>query len=111
MPMWKYFAGDFSSPLSKSLGVEPTRVGTPKPDEPPHRAKEQVERFQHELSRLSSARAVWSDNGFAEVSVQFRIPSFLAIQEFAAFQKHRHHDAIQQIIAQVPPDREFRIQQ
>jgi hypothetical protein len=86
MPMWKYLAGDFSSPLSQSLGVEPTRIGTPKPDEPPSQAKEQVESFQRELSRLSGARVVWSDQGFAEVSVQFTTPSFLALQEFAAFQ-------------------------
>lgn len=86
MPMWKYLAGDFSSPLSKVLGIEPTRIGTPKPDEPPPQAKEQVERFQRELSRLSGAPAVWGDHGFAEVSVQFRTPSFLSIQEFAAFQ-------------------------
>lgn len=86
MPMWKYLAGDFSSPVAKVLGVEPTRIGTPKPDEAPPQAKEQVDSFQRELSRLSGTRAVWGDHGFAEVSVQFRIPSFLAIQEFAAFQ-------------------------
>lgn len=116
MPLWRFKAGDFTSPLEETLGIKPTvislaapslprapwylrllaKIGilqyVPRPREasPEERraaAVREVDALKAQLSELIGAPVEWSDTGGIYYNRQFHGPA--VIRAFAAWHDHR----------------------
>lgn len=115
MPLWRFKAGDFTSPIENVLGVRPTIVTpaqqTPKPawylrmleklgviefaaqplepnpEEIRSKAIEEVEALKRDLSGMIGKPIEWADEGDVHYNRQFHDPSVL--RAFAAWHDHR----------------------
>jgi hypothetical protein len=115
MPLWRFKAGDFSSPIESVLGIEPTIVAptTPEPGPPwylrlleklgiieitnpppeptPEEARAQaikdVETLKSDLSKLAAKPIEWNDDGGVHYNKQFHDPTVL--KAFAKWYDHR----------------------
>ena len=116
MPLWRFKAGDFSSPIENALGIEPTiitigqpvtprppfhlrilaKLGIielipptpePTPEERTQAAVDEVEALKSELSEKSGVEVDWSDQGEIHYSEQFHEP--VVLRAFAAWCDHR----------------------
>lgn len=90
MPLCKFFAGEYESPLEKLKDIlgPVMRIGTPKPDMPMEDAKEEVADLQKTLSEEFGTRSVWDDVGDPAFSEQFDFRAWHALRAFAAHQDY-----------------------
>jgi len=86
MPLWRFKAGDFSSPVEATLGIKPTIVSPPEGLR--SAAIEEVEALKAKLTEMTGTPIDWSDNGDVHYNKQFHDPSVL--QVFAAWYDHRN---------------------
>lgn len=116
MPLWRFKAGDFTSPIEATLGIKPTiispatrpmpraswylrllaKIGIiqfvppppgPSPEELRAAAVQEVDALKVQLTKMIGTPIDWSDNGDVHYNKQFHNPSVL--QTFAAWYDHR----------------------
>lgn len=83
MPLWKYFAGDFLSPVEK-LFANVQRVGTPKPDARETEARETVENIRFMVREVLRIEPAWTDEGESVFCEQYRYEAFHLLRAYAA---------------------------
>src|SRR5687767_9759123 len=113
MPLWRFKAGDFTSPIESTLGMKPTVISlaeTPPPSRPWHRrllaklglvqrpeptfeerradAVREVAALKVELTKLTGMHIEWPDEGEVHYNKQFYHP--ITMRAFAAWHDHRH---------------------
>jgi hypothetical protein len=128
MPLWRFKADDFTSPIEKNLGVEPTVVSLedPEPERPPwhlrllarigiiefdeselppeerrRRAVREVAALKRRVSKLAGTKVDWRDEGEVHYSEQFQGPEVL--RAFALWCDRR--DALPEFAP--PPDHNY----
>jgi hypothetical protein len=116
MPLWRFKAGDLSSPIEKTLGVKPTvisladprpprtpwyrrlftKIGIiqfeppppePSPEERRAAAMQEVKELKAQLTEMIGTTIDWPDEGIVRYSEQFHEP--VAMRAFAAWHDHR----------------------
>jgi hypothetical protein len=129
MPLWRFKAGDYVSPISAALGVKPKVIALSElPPEPPWYlwplaklglveprpaeeeptpgerrglAQLEVQALKHELSKLTGTAVDWPDDGDVRYSQQYRQPAVM--RAFAAW--HDHRDQLPEFAA--APDADY----
>src|SRR5262245_29757091 len=105
MPLWRFKAGDFTSPIEQKLGIKPTVISLSAPPPPSrplflricawlglfefHEAPsgeelkalsiDRVDNLKSELARLTGKRVDWNDDGPIAYSNQFHQPIILRV--------------------------------
>lgn len=116
MPLWRFKAGDFTSPIEATLGIKPTiispatqplprapwyirllaKIGVvefvppppePTPEELRAAATQEVDALKAQLTEMTGTPIEWSDNGDVHYNKQFHDSSVL--RTFAAWYDHR----------------------
>ena len=130
MPLWRFKAGDFTSPIEASLGIEPvviTLADSPLPptpwylrlllslglvervQPPPEPSSEQrraaatreVDALKSQLTQMIGVPIEWSDRGGIHYNEQFGQP--VVMRAFASW--HDHRDELPRFTA--PPERNY----
>jgi hypothetical protein len=116
MPLWRFKAGDFSTPIEENLGIKPTvlaigesqrpaapsppwylrlaaKIGlfefTPEstPEQRKAAAMQEVDALKDRLTKLTNVRVEWPDSGAVQYKKQFYDP--VVLRAFAAWCNHR----------------------
>lgn len=95
MPLWKFKAGDFASPIEEALGVAPKYASTDGLYERPasiswwarFKARREAVSIRREASRQLGTALRWNDEGQVVFSCQW--PNFDAIRAYAAWLDRR----------------------
>lgn len=130
MPLWRFKAGDFASPIEDTLGIKPTVIplaGPPPPQAPWHlrllakigvieftppppeptgeerrtAATKEVDALKAQLTEMVGTPIEWPDEGRVHYNRQFHEP--VTMRAFAAW--HDHRDELLEFTA--PPEQNY----
>ncbi|MEK7468415.1 MAG: hypothetical protein AAB074_13480 [Planctomycetota bacterium] len=83
MPLWKYFAGDFLSPVERVFHAT-QRLGNPKPAAANEEARATVKRVQEMLREFCTGDSTWKDEGDEVFCEQYGYNEFHLLRAYAA---------------------------
>lgn len=85
MPLWKFWAGDYVSPVERLAPEKYVRVGGAKALYVPDMAKHKVRLLQTQILHSTLAEVPWPDDGEVAFSHQFSMQALHAVQAYAAY--------------------------
>jgi len=130
MPLWRFKAGDFTSPIEENLGVKPNVISLADPSPPPApwylrllatigitefappppeptreqrraAAVQEVDALKARLTEMTGTPIDWPDEGSVQYHKQFHEP--VTMRAFAAW--HDHHDELPEFTS--PPGQDY----
>jgi hypothetical protein len=130
MPLWRFKAGDFTSPIENALGIKPTVISLadapppracwyvrlldnagiidfvppppePSPEELRTTATQEVDALKSQLTEMLGTPIDWPDEGSVHYNKQFHEP--VIMRAFAAW--HDHQDELPEFTS--PPEQNY----